>query len=147
MIRITADTNRNFIRIYASYDLGWITAFKQAIPGALRVPVYTGIPTATSPNGRFDYWMVDRSLLAEIVSISKEFFPANQVLVASEEEKATGNGDWVRAVFDACPARHYDRLYRALAATFHPDVGGGHELMVRINGEYEYRHRTADKGV
>lgn len=46
-------------------------------------------------------------------------------------------GDWVKELFNILPFQHRQRVYRALAAAFHPDVGGDQEVMKRVNVAYD----------
>lgn len=47
-----------------------------------------------------------------------------------------GSTDWVKELFATVPKAHVQRVYRALASAFHPDVGGDAETMKRINAAY-----------
>lgn len=58
--------------------------------------------------------------------------------------RPTSVSDWVRDAFTAAGDRA-PKLYRALASVFHPDAGGEHALMVRINEAYD-KWRTVHRG-
>jgi len=49
--------------------------------------------------------------------------------------------DWVEELFRSVPVEHLQRVCRALAAAFHPDVGGDLEIMKRVNMAHEKRAR------
>ena len=52
---------------------------------------------------------------------------------AREAARTAASLAWVTTAFETCPPYGRARLYRALSACFHPDVGGSEVVMCAIN--------------
>jgi len=126
-IAIMKDTD-NWLKVFTPFRNDFVEALKINIPGRDKEPV-------RNKEGRFEYWRIREQYLNDIIELINDFFPGCEI----ESDLVSEDVDWVSAVFDAVPDKYTDKLFRALASCFHPDVGGSDEIMARINAEYERR--------
>lgn len=86
------------------------------------------------------YWDSDRRrwfIPVAAVSSLKNRLEAEGFAVDIAAPQPGTSGDWVEDLFAAIPPEARTKVYRALAAGLHPDVGGDPELMKRINVIYD----------
>ena len=57
----------------------------------------------------------------------------------SSDLEAVTDANWIEIIFEVIPDQHVKRVYKSLARTYHPDIGGTQEEITRINGAYQKR--------
>jgi hypothetical protein len=118
----------DWVRISCSYHPTFVEYLKTLVPSGDR----KWDPTNRTWDVRKTFLDVLRKLLDDVgFSVTLDL---NERTASRPPQEST---DWVKEVFKVCPPQHYAKLYRGLASSFHPDVGGSTDLMKRINIEYQ----------
>jgi hypothetical protein len=86
---------------------------------------------------RFDYsrklWLFDQSLMDKV----EEFLTIHKFQVTdgtlAEERQGSNDGSAYTELLAPLPDELLKRVYRLLATECHPDKGGSHEVMTKIN--------------
>ncbi len=123
---VMRSSEEGWLNVFCPFNKMWIDYLKSTIAPQDRKPVINDL-------GKFSHWSVREQYLDNVVSLLQDYFPGEEITSDLVSESA----DWVTGMFLACPEKHRDRVFRALAMAFHPDTGGNAKTMERINEEYQ----------
>lgn len=80
-------------------------------------------------------WLIDRFYAEQLAA---DIARMGHTVIGLDAEptpppKASGDGDWARAVFKRVGPGRTDIVYKMLCKALHPDVGGDTQLMQELN--------------
>jgi len=130
MATATAVITDDGITLRTPYQPLFVEQLKAEIPGWAR-----------RWNSERKTWVVDLFFRAEALDICRRHF--SQVLTddrrtRQQQRTSRGHGpDWATELFAALPEHLHQPVYRALAKTLHPDIGGDPAAMKLLTAAYD----------